>query len=83
VADCPNGMITMSKDLEGIVETSTNLSLSKPKTAKLSWPAATQLTEKGKTKLPLTYALHTKPPASKLKAQETIPAGSPILIQLF
>ncbi len=36
VADCPNGVIAMSKDLDGIVETSTNLAIVKSDNGKIS-----------------------------------------------
>ncbi len=35
VADCPNGVIAMSKDVEGIVETSTNLAIVKSEGGKI------------------------------------------------
>lgn len=52
VADCPNGMITMSPDLEGIVETSTNLSVVKAGDGKISMLSLQRsLTEEGKNKI--------------------------------
>jgi dipeptidase D len=52
VADCPNGMITMSKDLEGIVETSTNLSIVKAENGKIELASLQRsLTEEGKNSI--------------------------------
>jgi dipeptidase D len=52
VADCPNGMITMSPDLEGIVETSTNLSVVKAGNGKIEMLSLQRsLTEEGKNKI--------------------------------
>jgi len=52
VADCPNGMITMSKDLDNIVETSTNLSIVKAEKGKIELASLQRsLTEEGKNKI--------------------------------
>ncbi|UBM62050.1 aminoacyl-histidine dipeptidase [Candidatus Sulfidibacterium hydrothermale] len=52
VADCPNGAIAMSKELEGIVETSTNLAIVKAKDGKMELATLQRsLTEDGKDKL--------------------------------
>ncbi len=52
VADCPNGAIAMSKDLEGIVETSTNLAIVKAKDGKIEIATLQRsLAEEGKNKL--------------------------------
>ncbi len=52
VADCPNGMITMSKELDDIVETSTNLSIVKAKDGKIELASLQRsLTEEGKNKI--------------------------------
>ncbi len=52
VADCPNGAIAMSKELEGIVETSTNLAIVKAKEGKMEMATLQRsLTEEGKDKL--------------------------------
>ncbi|MBN2638906.1 MAG: aminoacyl-histidine dipeptidase [Bacteroidales bacterium] len=52
VANCPNGAIAMSKDLEGIVETSTNLAIVKAEKGKIEMASLQRsLTEDGKDKL--------------------------------
>jgi len=52
VADCPNGAITMSKELEGIVETSTNLSIVKAAKGKIELASLQRsLTEEGKNSI--------------------------------
>ncbi len=52
VADCPNGAIAMSKELKGIVETSTNLAIVKAKDGKMELATLQRsLTEDGKDKL--------------------------------
>ncbi|MBN2616586.1 MAG: aminoacyl-histidine dipeptidase [Bacteroidales bacterium] len=52
VANCPNGAIAMSKDLEGIVETSTNLAVVKAENGKIEMASLQRsLTEDGKNKL--------------------------------
>jgi dipeptidase D len=49
VADCPNGAIAMSKELEGIVETSTNLAIVKAASGKMEIASLQRsLTEDGK-----------------------------------
>jgi len=67
VADCPNGMITMSKDLEGIVETSTNLSIVKAANGKIELASLQRsLTEEGKNSI--AAAVRTSHEAAGLKA---------------
>ena len=52
VADCPNGAITMSKELKGIVETSTNLSIVKAAKGKIELASLQRsLTEEGKNSI--------------------------------
>lgn len=52
IANCPNGAIAMSKDLEGIVETSTNLAIVKAENGKIEIASLQRsLTEDGKDKL--------------------------------
>jgi dipeptidase D len=67
VADCPNGMITMSKDLEGIVETSTNLSVVKAANGKIEMLSLQRsLTEEGKNSI--AAAVRASHEAAGLKA---------------
>ncbi len=67
VADCPNGMITMSPDLEGIVETSTNLSVVKAEKGKMEMLSLQRsLTEEGKNKI--AADVRTSHEAAGLKA---------------
>ncbi len=52
VADCPNGVIAMSKEVEGIVETSTNLAIVKSENGKIEIATLQRsLVDEGKDKL--------------------------------
>ena len=67
VADCPNGAITMSKELEGIVETSTNLSIVKAGNGKIELASLQRsLTEEGKNSI--AEAVRASHEAAGLKA---------------
>jgi dipeptidase D len=67
VADCPNGMITMSKDLKDIVETSTNLSIVKAANGKIELASLQRsLTEEGKNSI--SAAVRASHEAAGLKA---------------
>jgi dipeptidase D len=70
VADCPNGMITMSKDMEGIVETSTNLSIVKAANGKIELASLQRsLTEEGKNTI--AADVRTSHEAAGLKAESS------------
>ncbi len=67
VADCPNGAIAMSKELEGIVETSTNLSIVTAKDGKIELASLQRsLTEEGKNEI--AAAVRASHEAAGLKA---------------
>ncbi len=78
VADCPNGVIAMSKDVEGIVETSTNLAIVKSDGGKIEINTLQRsLLDEGKDKLAADVRAALKEAGFEVESSGDYPGWKP------